>query len=102
MGLFLQRTPKNVDLDRVREAICDCQLVLSSHDTRIWSLDGQHHVLTTHLVVDEDAGKEDILRIKRDCKRALYKILSLSHITIEFEYPSEACQDSADEDLVLT
>jgi len=101
LGLFLQRTPKNVDLDRVRETICDCQQVLSSHDTRVWSLDGQHHVLTTHLVVDEDVGKEDILRIKRDCKRALYKILSLSHITIEFEYPSEACQDGADEDLVL-
>jgi cobalt-zinc-cadmium efflux system protein len=100
MGLFLQRTPKTVDLDRVRETLCDCDQVLSSHDTRVWSLDGQHHVLTTHVVVDDDASKEDILRIKRDCKDALYDILSLSHITIEFEYPSEACQDATDEDLI--
>lgn len=101
MGLFLQRTPKNVDLDRVRDTLCACQQVLSSHDTRIWSLDGQHHVLTTHLVVAEDAGKEDILRIKRDCKTALYDILSLSHITIEFEYPSEACQELEDDGAAL-
>lgn len=93
IGLFLQRTPRNVDLDLVRETLSSCDQVLSSHDTRIWSLDGQHHVLTTHLVIAEDAGKDEILQIKRDCKESLYQALHLSHITIEVEYPDEACQE---------
>lgn len=92
LALFLQRTPKNVDLGQLQAVLCDCDQVLSSHDTRIWSLDGQHHVLTTHLVINEDVSKEDLLKIKRECKQALFEILSLSHITIEFEYPSEDCQ----------
>jgi len=93
MGLFLQRIPKNVDLDLIKEELCNCGNVTSAHDTRIWSLDGQRHVLSTHLVIDEDATKEDILRIKKECKESLYAIANLTHITIEVEYPSEACPD---------
>lgn len=91
MGLFLQRTPKNVDLDMIKGKLCDCADVLSSHDTRIWSLDGDRHVLSTHLVIAENATKKDILRIKRDCKELLSTTVNLSHITIEVEYPSEGC-----------
>ncbi len=96
LGLFLQRVPKNIDLDHIKSELCNCGSVSSAHDTRIWSLDGERHVLSTHLVIAEDATKEDILRIKRECKEALYNIAKLSHITIEIEYPSEACLDTYD------
>lgn len=91
LGLFLQRTPKNVDLDMIKALLCDCSKVLSSHDTRIWSLDGKNHVLSTHLVITENATKEDIRSIKQECKESLYSTLNLSHITIELEFPDEAC-----------
>ena len=94
MGLFLQRTPKNVDLDLIKEKLCNCTNVTSAHDTRIWSLDGERHVLSTHLVIAEDATKEDILRIKQECKENLYATANLFHITIEVEYPSEGCADT--------
>lgn len=94
MGLFLQRIPKNIDLDQIKRKLCDCSNVISSHDTRIWSLDGEHHVLSTHLVIEEESTKDDILRIKQECKENLYATANLSHITIEVEYPSEACAES--------
>ena len=93
LGLFLQRTPKNIDMDLIKGELCSCANVSSAHDTRIWSLDGEHHVLSTHLVIAEDATKDDILRIKRECKESLYAVANLSHITIEVEYPSEGCPD---------
>lgn len=93
LGLFLQRIPKNVDMDLIKTELCNCSSVSSAHDTRIWSLDGERHVLSTHLVIAEDATKDDILRIKRECKEALFAIANLSHITIEVEYPSEGCAD---------
>jgi len=93
LGLFLQRTPKNVDMDLIKGELCNCANVSSAHDTRVWSLDGERHVLSTHLVIAEDASKEDILRIKRECKESLYAVANLSHITIEVEYPGESCPD---------
>ncbi|MCJ7734942.1 MAG: cation diffusion facilitator family transporter, partial [Anaerolineales bacterium] len=94
LGLFLQRIPKNVDLELIKGELSNCGNVSSAHDTRIWSLDGERHVLSTHLVIAEDATKEDILKIKKDCKESLYAIANLSHITIEVEYPSEACPEN--------
>jgi len=100
LGLFLQRTPKNVDMDLIKGELCNCANVSSAHDTRIWSLDGERHVLSTHLVIAENASKEDILRIKRECKESLYAIANLSHITIEIEYPGECCTDNST-DLII-
>jgi cobalt-zinc-cadmium efflux system protein len=47
-------------------------------------LDGEHHVLSTHLVVEEDASKSDLQRIKSDARAAL-RPFNISHITIEIE-----------------
>ncbi len=91
LALFLQRTPKNICVDSLKELLCECAQVLSTHDTHIWSLDGDHHVLSTHLVIAENSSKEDVLRIKSECKEKLSESIHLSHITLEIEYPSEAC-----------
>ena len=95
LGLFLQRTPKNIDMDLIKEELCNCANVLSAHDTRVWSLDGERHVLSTHLVIADDASKEDILRIKQDCKEKLMSDPHIAHVTIEIEYPSECCTDNS-------
>lgn len=96
LELFLQRVPRNIDLEYIKSELCNCANVSSAHDTRVWSLDGERHVLSTHLVIAEDASKEDILRIKRECKESLYQRTKLSHITIEIEFPSEACLDTGE------
>jgi len=95
LGLFLQRTPKNIDIDLLKGELCNCANVSSVHDTRIWSLDGERHVLSTHLVIAEDASKEDILRIKRECKGKLMSTPHIAHVTIEIEYPGESCPDNS-------
>ena len=96
VALFLQRTPKEFNQKSLEKHLCACDQVLSSHDTRIWSLDGESHVLTTHIVVSENTSKEDLKRIKRDCKKILTDTFQLSHATIEFEYPSECCPEYKD------
>ncbi len=95
LALFLQRTPNNINAKILDEKLCECDQVLSSHDTHIWSIDGDNHVLSTHLVIDENATKDDILRIKRECKEKLLGTVHIAHVTIEIEYPSECCGDSS-------
>ncbi|MFZ3137052.1 MAG: hypothetical protein WA126_06645 [Thermodesulfovibrionales bacterium] len=54
-------------------------------------MDGEHHVLTTHLVVDGKASKEDIMEIKCAVE-ALTKQFDLAHSTVEIEYDDEICR----------
>lgn len=91
LALFLQAVPENVDVNRVLEQLATIDHVRSTHDTHIWSLDGTRHVLTTHLVVDENTTKEEILAIK--CRaRELMAALNFEHTTLEIEYESEYCE----------
>lgn len=65
----------------------------STHHTHVWSLDGEHHVLTTHVVVDADTTKEEVLEVKRQVK-ALTDRMELVHVTVEVEYEDEDCRIS--------
>ncbi|HSM56122.1 MAG TPA: cation diffusion facilitator family transporter [Candidatus Sulfomarinibacteraceae bacterium] len=88
--LFLQGVPEDVDIRRLKEQILGFPEVRSTHHTHAWSLDGAQHVLTTHIVVDDDASKEDIVRVK--CAvRELIEDTDFVHVTVEVEYEDESC-----------
>jgi cobalt-zinc-cadmium efflux system protein len=88
-GLFLQAVPSEVDIREIEAKLQAIDGVHSTHHTHIWSLDGEQHVLTTHLVVDKEAAKEDILQIKKKVTD-LAEAQDFEHVTIEIEYAGEA------------
>lgn len=90
LSLFLQAVPEDVDVAQIERQLQDIAGVQSSHHTHVWSLDGKHHVLSTHLVIAADAGREEILRIKRTVHAAI-ATLDCEHTTIEIEYADEEC-----------
>ena len=90
LSLFLQAVPETIVLPEVEHALASIPGVLSLHHTHVWSLDGEHHVLTAHLVVDENADKQALMRIKRDANR-LTAGMGLEHATIELEFENEDC-----------
>ncbi|MCB0176301.1 MAG: cation transporter [Anaerolineae bacterium] len=88
--LFLQATPDNIDLTDIIQKLEAVPGVQSSHHTHLWSLDGEHHVLTTHLVVDQHTSRDEVMRIKAATKDVVND-LNLEHLTIEIEYEDEDC-----------
>jgi cobalt-zinc-cadmium efflux system protein len=54
-------------------------------------MDGTNHVLTTHVVVDKDAKRDDIMKIKNRI-RTLMLSHGMNHSTVEIEYSDEACR----------
>jgi cobalt-zinc-cadmium efflux system protein len=88
MALFLQAVPEAVDLPDVEHALLAIPQVQSVHHTHVWSLDGEHHVLTTHLVVDPEATKDDMIRIKQ-AAAGIAAGMSLEHATIELEFEED-------------
>lgn len=62
----------------------------STHHTHIWSLDGEHHVLTTHVVVSDALSREQVRNVKQQVKHVL-ETYKLSHLTVEIEYGDSDC-----------
>jgi len=90
LSLFLQAIPENIDVDKIEDRFLDFNKVKSSHHTHCWSLDGQHHVLTSHVVVASDTNKDEVLEIK--CKiKELANTMGFEHLTLEIEYEGEKC-----------
>lgn len=89
--LFLQGVPADVDIEAVEQQLQAIPGVRSTHHTHVWSLDGEHHVLSTHLVVDGDAAKAEICRIK-GAAIGLVDDVAFEHTTIEIEYEDENCR----------
>ena len=89
--LFLQAVPENIDLKQLKKSILSLDKVNSLHHTHVWSLDGEHHVLSTHVVIENDTSREEILAIKGAIQH-LGASLHLEHITIEIEYINEYCR----------
>jgi cobalt-zinc-cadmium efflux system protein len=91
LATFLQAVPENFDVAEVEDRLRSMQNVQSVHHTHIWSLDGQNHVLTTHVVVDECTSREQVVELKREIN-ALAGELDMAHTTLEIEYEDEDCR----------
>ena len=94
--LFLQATPANVHLPSLERQILAIELIQSVHHTHIWSLDGQRHVLTTHVVVPPETSKEEASRLKRELAQQL-KTEEIEHMTIEVEFGEDDCRLAMEE-----
>lgn len=90
-ALFLQAVPEEVDLRLIENRLAALTGVKSVHHTHVWSLDGEHHVLTAHLVVESCAGKDEVVEVKR-AANSLALDLNLQHTTLEVEYEDEDCR----------
>lgn len=89
-SLFLQAVPEGVELAAFEDHVHRLPYVRSTHHTHVWSLDGQHHVLTAHVVVDDHCTPQQIVDLKCDL-RDMTAEMSLEHTTFEIEYESEEC-----------
>ncbi|HXK47083.1 MAG TPA: cation diffusion facilitator family transporter [Deltaproteobacteria bacterium] len=91
LGIFLQGVPEDADIEGIEKDLRACGNVLDTHHTHVWSMDGTHHVLTTHVVVDACATREDILALKGRIRTILHDH-GMSHSTVEIEYADEECR----------
>jgi cobalt-zinc-cadmium efflux system protein len=88
--LFLQGQPLDVDKSAIEKEIQAIDYVDSTHHTHIWSLDGEHHVFTSHIKLRPLQSMEDILHVKNELKRIMKKY-PFEHYTIETEFEGEDC-----------
>lgn len=90
--LFLQATPDEEQLSKIRSDLLANDKVSDLHHFHIWSLDGERNVMTVHLVLDEDVSLELLQSLKENTHSSLEKY-KFEHTTVELEFANEQCRD---------
>ena len=89
--VLLQSTPSSVDRGQIEVMLSKHKDVEKVYHTHVWSLDGEKHVLTTHILLKDNASKETYLEVQKWSHEEVQK-LGLWHSTIEIEFTeSTAC-----------
>ena len=79
----------NIDIEDIVNKFHSIDNVISTHHNHIWSLDSEHHVLSTHIKVPDDLTLEEITEVKKQARDSLDN-LGIEHTTIEIELESES------------
>lgn len=91
MNIILQGTPSDIKISEVEKEIVSIEKVRSTHDCHIWSMDGNYHVLSAHVVLDDNYDLQQQSKIKEKVLQKIEKF-DIKHSTISFELESEKCE----------
>lgn len=92
--IFLQAVPDKTLHDEIRHKLLNIDGISDIHHQHLWSLDGEQHVLTAHLVIEGSLENGRYNSIKDSVAETL-KPFSLAHTTIEIELKQEYCRDES-------
>ena len=87
LDLFLEKAPHGIDTVEIKEHLLEVEGVLDVHHIHLWSMDGENHYATMHVVASGDAHA---------IKEAVREELSehgISHCTLELEAEGEHCHE---------
>ena len=85
LDLLLEKAPADVDMREIEEHILEIDGVLDIHHVHLWSMDGQSHHATMHIVATGD-HHEIKERIREVCRAH-----GVGHVTLELEVEGEPC-----------
>lgn len=94
LKIILQGAPEGVTEEAVRRLVLSEAEVVDVHDYHLWTLDGEHHILTMHVVVGESMDLKRAEVLKEKIKGRL-RSLDISHATIEVEFNPECCEQQS-------
>lgn len=87
--LFLEKVPHDVNVEEIKSHLLHIEGVVDVHHVHVWSLDGQHHYATMHIVTNEHAHT-----IKERVRKELSEH-GIKHSTLELEEEGEHCHEQS-------
>lgn len=91
LRIMLQATPDTVSIEDLEKKLDAIEDVISVHDLHLWTMDGESHIMTLH-VVSNTINPERLKRHIIDMAKPFH----IDHVTIEIEKPDTACQHNCD------
>lgn len=90
MRIFLQSVPQDFDETLLSEQLVALGPVVRVHDLHCWTMDGEYHVLSLHVVVKQDHPKEEWYGLRKQILHII-KDQKIGHATIQMESEEEYC-----------
>lgn len=94
LNVFLQGVPKDLSIDEIEQEIMESTGARSVHHTHIWSLEGEMNLLSTHIIVDDEMKRDEIIALKQNLRERM-KSKGIEHVTIEVDFERENCDDQS-------
>lgn len=91
LRIMLQATPDTVSIEDLEKKLDAIEDVISVHDLHLWTMDGESHIMTLHVVsntINPERLKYHIIDMA--------KPFHIDHVTIEIEKPDTTCQHNCD------
>jgi|GEM_PF-287728 len=83
--LFLEKIPSNVQIQEIKQQLCEIDGISDVHHIHVWSIDGYNHYATMHIVT-EDESREMKEKIRKELEEH-----NIVHVTLELEKSDEHC-----------
>jgi len=90
MSVMLQHAPPSFDRAEFDASLAKIPGVVGSHHTHTWTLDGETHVMSMHLVMGKSCRRQEIVAAKQRV-HALLREQDFEHVSIEVELEGESC-----------
>jgi cobalt-zinc-cadmium efflux system protein len=82
VAVLMESTPKNLDVDRIRDAMVSLEGVDEVHDLHVWSITSGLDSLSAHVVV---ADHQEQAAVLKSVRQMLQDQFDIDHITIQIE-----------------
>ena len=86
LDLFLEKTPNDIDIEKLKEHLLKIKGVDDIHHIHVWSIDGYNNYATMHIVTKV----KDIAKVKKEIREELEEH-NICHAILETE--AEVCDD---------
>lgn len=87
LDVLLENVPHEINVNEIKMHIRTLDGITDAHHFHIWSIDGQHHYATMHIVTDSNPQK-----IKEAIREELKKY-GIHHATFELESSLDECKN---------
>lgn len=85
LDVFLEKTPQSISIEEIKEHLLKINGIIDVHHIHVWSIDGQNHYATMHIVTCSDPHS-----IKDEVREELSEH-GIIHSTLELEAEGEHC-----------
>ncbi len=82
LGVLLEGTPSDINLQALRQALCGVKGVLGVHDLHVWTLTSGVNAMSAHAVLDNGASHQEVLAAVRAC---VSRDFAIQHVTVQVE-----------------
>lgn len=88
--ILLQATPSNLSAEVLRKELLGLDGVKDVHHLHLWTVDGEVHVLTAHLLLD---SRVEVASLKLKAKKLLAENYQIFEAVLETETEGDLCAD---------